>query len=92
MDIKLKNGLESINRVKLLISYDSSKTLCENISEQEHIVTKSDILQTQWEKETDDQRKIDKVRSENAWKSNCKYPNMAMLPGKILQELVIKML
>lgn len=82
MNNKTKLGIQSLEKIKLFMNYSLEKTLSENILEQEHIKTKSDLLYQDWAPEVKDEEMAKKAREENAWKLGCKYPDKALLPAK----------
>jgi hypothetical protein len=72
---KLQEGLESVNRIKLLIGYDMSKTLNENLNEQSVIgapnygmtssLKTTQPVKTKWTKES--KSKYQKEHPEMVW-------------------------
>jgi len=64
------------------MNYSLEKTLSENILEQEHIKTKSDLMYQDWEKEERDSESAKEEAEKNNWKQGCKYPDKALLPPK----------
>ena len=67
MNNKTKQGIQSLEKIKLFMNYSLEKTLSENILEQEHIKTKSDLMYQDWEKEERDSESA----KEEAEKNNC---------------------
>jgi len=93
-NIKLREGLDSLNRVKLLMGYDMSKTLKENtlVLEQEpesRFETKQtkDIVKTgeQDRIETKKQQKENEIQ--NTYPNFCSYPNKTNSLPKICSQL-----
>jgi hypothetical protein len=82
MNNKRNQGIQSLEKIKLFMNYSLEKTLSENILEQEHIKTKSDLMYQDWEKEEKDSENAKKEKEENDWKLGCKYPDKALLPPK----------
>ena len=82
MDNKTNQGIKSLEKIKLFMNYSLEKTLSENVLEQEHIKTKSDLIYQDWEKEQRDSENAKKEFEKNAWKLGCKYPDKALLPPK----------
>jgi hypothetical protein len=78
----MKNGVESLEKIKLFMNYSLNKTLSENIFEQENIKTKSDLMYQEWEKEQRAEKEKEKEKNETAWKERCRYPEKALLPPK----------
>ena len=82
MNNKTKQGIQSLEKIKLFMNYSLEKTLSENILEQEHIKTKSDLMYQDWEKEERDSESAKEEAEKNNWKQGCKYPDKALLPPK----------
>jgi hypothetical protein len=79
---KIKNGVKSLEKIKLFMNYSLNKTLSENILEQENIKTKSDLMYQEWEKEQSAEKEKEKEKNKTAWKERCRYPEKALLPPK----------
>ena len=82
MNNKTNQGIQSLEKIKLFMNYSLEKTLSENILEQEHIKTKSDLMYQDWAPEIRDEERAKQKTEENTWKLGCKYPDKALLPAK----------
>jgi len=82
MNNKRNQGIQSLEKIKLFMNYSLEKTLSENILEQEHIKTKSDLMYQDWEKEKRDEESAKEDAEKNNWRQVCKYPDKALLPPK----------
>lgn len=82
MSNKIKNGVKSLEKIKLFMNYSLNKTLSENILEQENIKTKSDLMYQEWDKEQRAEKEQRAKKEQTAWKERCRYPEKALLPPK----------